>query len=37
MSENFPSLKKKTDIQVQEEQSCKQDELKLIYTKTYHN
>ena len=33
MAENFPNLKKETDIQVQEAQSHKQDELKQIYTK----
>ena len=37
MMENFPNLVKKTDIQVQEVQSPKQDEPKETYTKTHHN
>lgn len=32
--ENFPNLGKTTDIQVQEAQSCKQDEPKESHTKT---
>ena len=35
MAENF--LKNKTDNQVQEMQSCKQDEHKLTHTKIQHN
>ena len=37
MVENFPNLKKETDIQVQEEECPKQDESKEIHTKTYYN
>ena len=32
MAEDFPSLKKETDVQVQEAQSSKQDELKQTQT-----
>ena len=37
MTENFPDLVKKIDIQVQEAQSPKQDGLKEAHTKTHHN
>lgn len=37
MPENFPDLKKETDIQVQEAHCPKQDEPKEIYTKKFHN
>ena len=37
MTENFPNLRMETDIQIQEVQSPKQDELKETHTKTYHN
>ena len=37
MKENFPSLMKETDIQVQEAQSPKQDAPKEAHTKTHHN
>ena len=38
MVENFPNLKRETDIQVQEAQRTpKQDESKQTHTKTYHN
>ena len=37
MTENFPSLLKDIDIQVQEAQSPKQDELKEAHTKIHHN
>ena len=35
--ENFPNLRKETHIQVQEAQSCKQDEPKESHTKTHCN
>ena len=35
--ENFPNVVKEKDIQVQEAQSPKQDELKKAHTKTHHN
>ena len=35
MAENFPSLVKETDIQVQETESPKQDESKEAHTKTH--
>ena len=34
---NFPNVMKDEDIQVQEEQSPKQDEPKEAHTKTHHN
>ena len=37
MAENFPNLGKKTDIQVQEIQSPKQDQPKEYHTKTHCN
>ena len=37
MSENFPNLAKKIDIQAQEAHSPKEEELKEIHTKTHHN
>lgn len=37
MAENSPNLWKEIDIQVQEKQSSKQDELKEICTKMYYN
>ena len=37
MTENFFNLRKKTDIQVQETESPKQDESKELQTKTNHN
>ena len=35
--ENFPNLAKEIDIQPQETQSPKQDELKEAHTKIHHN
>lgn len=35
--ENFPNLRKKTNIQVSEAQSPKQGEPKEVYTKTLNN
>ena len=37
MAENFPSMGKKRDIQVQEGQSPKEDETKEVHTKTHYN
>ena len=37
MTENFFNLRKKTDIQVQETESPKQEEPKELQTKTNHN
>ena len=37
MTENFHSLVKEKDTQVQEAQSPKQDGPKQAYTKTHHN
>ena len=37
MDENFPNLKKETDIEAQEAQCPKQDENKQTHTKTSHN
>ena len=37
IAENFLNLGKTTDIQVQEAQSCKQDEPKESHTKTHCN
>ena len=37
ITENFPNPVKKTDIQVQEMQSLKQDELEEDHTKTHNN
>ena len=34
MTRNFPNLNKETDIQVEEAQSLKEDELKEIHIKT---
>lgn len=36
-AEDFPNLKQETVIQVQEEQSPRQDESKETHTKTYNN
>ena len=37
IAENFPNLGKETDIQVQEAESPKQDELKEVHNKTHYN
>lgn len=36
-AENFPNLKKETNIQAQESESLKQDQLRQTHIKTYHH
>ena len=37
MTENFSDLVKEIDIQAQEAESLKQDELKEVHAKTHYN